>query len=33
MWLQMWNAFALMATGIGMMLLLVLIAVLAMYGS
>jgi hypothetical protein len=33
MWLQMWNAFALMATGIGMLLLLVFIAALAIYGG
>lgn len=32
-WLQMWNLFALTATGIGMLLLLVLIAALAIYGG
>lgn len=32
MWLQMWHAFALTATGIGMLLLLVILAALAMYG-
>jgi hypothetical protein len=33
MWLQMWQAFALTATGIGMLLLLVVIAALAIYGG
>lgn len=31
-WLQMWNIFALTATGIGMLLLLVILAALAIYG-
>ena len=32
-WLQMWYSFALTATGIGMLLLLVVIAALAIHGS
>lgn len=32
-WLQMWNLFALTAGGIGMLLLLLLIAAVAIYGS
>ena len=32
MWLQMWHVFALTATGIGMLLLLVILAALAIYG-